>query len=116
MPSRVLFTRSRARRGASQEHTDITIDALRSLLSDEDRLSQLIGKATMDVIDRGLAVRMVTREEVVAAIENTIAKHCSTGEAQRRYIQTVETMIEFPDEYMLNDAGVSLALSQTSLS
>jgi hypothetical protein len=38
----------------------------------------------MDVIDRGLAVRMVTREEVVAAIEDTIARHSSADEAQRR--------------------------------
>jgi hypothetical protein len=56
----------------------------------------------MDVIDRGLAVRMVTREEVVAAIENTIAKHSSADEAQRRYVQSVETMMDFADENMLN--------------
>jgi len=98
----MLFTRSRARRRASQEQADITIEALRSLLTNEKRLSELIGKYTMDVIDRGLAVRMVTREEVVAAIENTIAKHSSADEAQRRYVQSVETMMDFADENMLN--------------
>jgi len=98
----MLFTRSRARRRASQEHADITIEALRSLLTDEQRLSELIGKYTMDVIDRGLAVRMVTREEVVAAIENTIATHSSVDEAQQRYVQSVETMMDFADENMLN--------------
>jgi len=98
----MLFTRSRARRAASQGHADVTIDALRSLLSDEQRLSELSAKHTMDLIDRGLAVRMVTREEVVAAIENTIAAHSDTDEAQRRYIQTVETMMEFSDVNMLN--------------
>jgi len=103
----MLFTRSRARRSASQGQADIMIDALRSLLSDEQRLSELIAKYTMDVIDRGLAVRMVTREEVVAAIENTIAAHSDDDEAQRRYIQTVETMMDFADVNMLNgDWGI----------
>lgn len=98
----MLFTRSRARRGVSQDHTDITIEALRSLRSDEQRLSDLVGKHTMDVIDRGLAVRMVTREEVIAAIDQTIAAHSDADEAQRRYIQSVETMMEYADEEMLN--------------
>jgi hypothetical protein len=98
----MLFTRSRARRGASQEHADIIIEALRSLLTDEQRLAELIGKYTMDVIGRRLALRMVTREEVAAAIENTIAKHSSTDETQRRYVQSVETMMDFADENMLN--------------
>lgn len=98
----MLFTRSRAERAASQGHADVTIDALRSLLSDEQRLSELSAKHTMDLIDHGLAVRMVTREDVVAAIENTIAAHSDTDEAQRRYIQTVETMMEFSDVNMLN--------------
>jgi len=98
----MLFTRSRARRAASQGQADVTIDALRSILSDEQRLSEVIAKLTMEVIDRGLAVRMVTREEVVAAIENTIAEHSVADEAQRRYIQTVETMMAFADVNMLN--------------
>ena len=103
----MLFTRSRARRAASQGHADVTIDALRSLLSDEQRISELTAKLTMDVIDHGLATRMVTREEVVAAIENTIAAHSDTDEPQRRYIQTVETMMEFADVNMLNgDWGI----------
>jgi hypothetical protein len=98
----MLFTRSRARRAASQGQTDITIEALRSLLSDEQRLSELIAKHTMDVINLGLAARMVTREEVVSAIEDTIATHSDTDEAQRRYIQTVQMMMEFADVNMLN--------------
>jgi hypothetical protein len=103
----MLFTRSRARRAVSQGHADVTVEALRSLLSDEQGLSALVAKHTMDVIDLGLAVRMVTREEVVAAIENTIAAHSDADEAQRRYIQTVERMMEFADVNMLNgDWGI----------
>lgn len=103
----MLFSRSRARRAASQGHADLTIEAFRSLPSDKQRLSDLIGKYTMEVINRGLAVRMVTREEVVAAIENTITAHSDTDEPQRRYIQMVQTMMEYADEKMLNgDWGI----------
>jgi hypothetical protein len=49
----MLFTRSRARRAASQGQADLQIEALRALLSDEQRLAELIAKLTMDVIDRG---------------------------------------------------------------
>jgi hypothetical protein len=103
----MLFTRSRARRAASKDHAEITIEALRSLLSDEQQLSDLIGKHTMDVIALGLDTRMVTREEVVSAIEKTIAAHSDAQEGQRRYIQSVETMMEFADDRMLSgDWGI----------
>lgn len=103
----MLFTRSRARRAASQDHAEITIEALRSLLSDDQQLSDLIGKHTMDVIALGLDTRMVTREEVVSAIEKTIAAHSDAHEEQRRYIQSVETMMEFADDKMHNgDWGI----------
>jgi hypothetical protein len=45
---------------------------------------------------------MVTRKELVAAIENVIAKRTSADEAQRRYVQSIETMVEFADGNMLN--------------
>lgn len=103
----MLFARSRARRAASQEHADITIEALRSLLTDEQCLSELIGKHTMDAIDLGLGVHLLTREEVVGIIESAIAKHSNAHEAQRRYVQSVETMMEFADENLLNgDWGI----------
>jgi IS4 transposase len=56
----------------------------------------------VELIDRRLAVRMVTRKELVAAIENVIAKRSSADEAQRRYVQSIETMMEFADGNMLN--------------
>jgi hypothetical protein len=45
---------------------------------------------------------MVKRKELVAAIENVIAKRFSADEAQRRYVQSIETMVEFADGNMLN--------------
>ncbi len=100
----MLFNRSRARRAASQGHADIMIEAFRSLRSDQQRLSELIGKHTMDIVGHGSDVRMVTREEVIAAIDSTIAAHSDADEPQRRYIQAVETMLKYRDEKMLNGA------------
>jgi hypothetical protein len=77
------------------------VKALQAIVSSEQRLSDLIGKFTMDIIRLGL-VRMVTREEVVAAIEKTIREHSHPDEAQRRDIQTIETMMKFSDENLLN--------------
>jgi hypothetical protein len=99
---RMLFTRSRARQAASKKQTETMIEALRSLRSSEQRISELIGRYTMEVLELGLGARMVTRDEVVRSIDNCIEKHSTEDEPQRRYIHTLETMIEFPDENMLN--------------
>ena len=99
---RMLFTRSRARQAASKGQAETMVDALRSLRSNEQQISELIGKYTMEVLDRGLGTRMVTREEVMAAIEKEIEKHSASDEPQRRYIHALETMIKFPDENVKN--------------
>jgi len=99
---RMLFTRSRARQAASKSQTEKMIEALRSLRSNEQQISELSGRYTMEVLERGLDTRMVTREEVIQSIDNVIEKHSVADEPQRRYIHALETMIEFPDENVLN--------------
>jgi uncharacterized protein DUF4238 len=99
---RMLFTRSRARQAASKSQTETMIEALRSLRSNEQRISELIGKYTMEILERGLGPRMVTRDEVIHSIDNAIEKHSAADEPQRRYIHALETMIKFPDENVLN--------------
>lgn len=99
----ILFNWTRARRAASDVQKNITIEALRALLSDDERLSQLAAKRTMDMIDRGYPLRrMVTRQETVEAIERTIAAHTNDDEAQCGYVRTMETMMAFADDKMLN--------------
>lgn len=44
----------------------------------------------------------MTKEEVIAVTEKQIAEHTRPDEAQRDYIQALETMMTFPDETMLN--------------
>ena len=99
---RMLFTRSRARQAASKNQTETMIEALRSLRSNERRISELIGKWSMDLTGAGVANRLVTREEVIRSIDNSIEKHSAGDEPQRRYIHVLETMMELPDENVLN--------------
>jgi hypothetical protein len=99
----ILFSRTRARRAASDGQKNVMIEALRALLSDDERLSQLAAKLTMDMIDSGYPLsRMATKQEIVEVIEDTIATHTNSDEAQRHYVQTMETMMGFADEKMLS--------------
>jgi hypothetical protein len=47
------------------------LNALRSLRANEQRITILAAKQTMDLIPQGLN-RMVTREKVITAIDNTL--------------------------------------------
>jgi hypothetical protein len=97
----MLFGRSRARQTASKDDADRMAEALRALLSNDHQLSELAGKFTIDAINRGL-VQAVTKEEVVAVIERTIAAHDGADQPQSRYILTMDTMMRFVDLGMLN--------------
>ena len=99
----VLFNRTRARRAASDGQSNIMIEALRALLSDDQKLSDLAAKLTMDMVNSGYQLRrMVTKQEIIDGIKREIARHTNDDEAQRSYIQTMETMMAFADETMLN--------------
>lgn len=98
----MLFARSRGRRQASHEHTEITLDALRSLLNDEAQLTALIANHQMDFCNCGFDPGMVTRDVVVGSIEGLITKHSDDAETQSLYVQSVQTMMDFVDENMLN--------------
>ncbi|HEY4362802.1 MAG TPA: DUF4238 domain-containing protein [Bryobacteraceae bacterium] len=98
----MLFTRSRARRSASKGEADLAIGALRSVLSDDQALSEIVAKFTLDAINAGLDYSMVAKEQVAEEIENAITRHSDPDEAQRRYIHAVETMMNFAEENLLN--------------
>lgn len=96
-----LFHRSRARRAASDGQERNMVGALRDLRADEELLSRLAAKQTMDLIPSGLR-REVTIEELRLSLDQTIAAQMGGDPAQRRYIQTMETMLEFVDEGLCN--------------
>jgi|SRR5579863_2803563 len=100
---RMLFTRSAARQAASTVHAKTKMDAFRSLLKDDNKLSELAARYTMEAVRLGLPVtEMVTKEQVIAITEKQIAEHSKPDEPQRDYIQALETMMTFPDQSMLN--------------
>ncbi|HZY72131.1 MAG TPA: hypothetical protein VFE22_03375 [Edaphobacter sp.] len=49
----LLFNRSEARRSATKQQVDIAIESSRALLANEERISQVAGKWTFDLIALG---------------------------------------------------------------
>jgi hypothetical protein len=100
---RMLFTRSVGRKAASAIHAATKLDAFRALLKDDEKLATLAAEYTLDMIGRWPGIdRMVTKQEIIEATEKAIALHSGPDEAQRDYIHALETMMDFPDETMLN--------------
>jgi hypothetical protein len=100
---RMLFTRSVARKAASAIYAKTKVDAFRALLNDEEKLAALTEKYTVEAVRLGFPVReMVTKEQIISITEKQIAEHSGPNEAQRDYIQAIETMFNLPDETMLN--------------
>jgi hypothetical protein len=86
------------------------IDALRGIRENNEMLAQLVAKQTMDMIPGGLQ-RMLTKEEAIAAIDNTIAVHDKTDKGQRGYVHTMQTMMAIEDEGIRNGAWAILRTS-----
>lgn len=100
---RMLFARSIGRQAASEVHAKTKLDALRNLLTNEDRLAQVAHQRTQELIEQGVwLTRPVTKRDVRESIKKQIAEHSRPDEAQRDYIQALESMMTFPDESMLN--------------
>lgn len=100
---RMLFNRTRARRSASEGQAETRRQAMRTLIANEEWMSAMVGKHTMDVVASGHPEpRMVTREEIVEVVERIIEKHSGVDEAQHGYAETVQTMMTFPDNGVLH--------------
>ena len=95
----MLFHRTRARRGASPLQQERMIAALRALRADGRRIEQLTVKHMTDYFLAG-APRVVTPAEVIAAIDHAIASQSTTDAPQSRYLDTMENMMGFIDEFM----------------
>jgi hypothetical protein len=100
---RMLFTRSKGRQAASAVHAQTKMEPFRALLNDDQKLSELRAHYTMEAIRQGIPVtEMLTKEQLIAITEKQIAEHTRPDEGQRDYIQSLETMMTFPDESMLH--------------
>ena len=98
-----LFHRSRARKLASPDQMQMKLEAFRALLSDEEALSRLAAKYTMDSIESGINLAgAVPKNIVIEVINRQIERHSGTRAVQSDYINTVELMMSLPDERMIN--------------
>jgi hypothetical protein len=95
----MLFHRTRARRGASPLQHDRMLAALRALRADKDRIERLTVKHMTDFYIIGTP-RVVTHAEIIAAIDRSIANQSTPDMPQRRYLDTMETMMGFVDDHM----------------
>lgn len=98
----LLFHRSRARRAATRQQIETIVNSLRALLSNEEQISALAAKWTVDIIDGGhLLGCLVTSEEVRVTILKMIDKEMSSEMLQETYADTIERALSMPDETML---------------
>jgi hypothetical protein len=97
----LLFTRSKARQLATRQLVDIKIESMRKLLANDEQLSKIAAKWTMDLIEEGHHLsRPVTKEEVAEKTRELIEEHLSEDQLQHDYAGAVERMMANPDEKM----------------
>jgi hypothetical protein len=69
----------------------------------------------MDMIDSDYQLRrMVTKREIIEGVQREIARHTNDDEAQRSYVQTMETMMAFADERIRKNVEAFLPVSPTA--
>jgi hypothetical protein len=79
------------------------IEALRSVLESEEKVMALAARHTLDMLGDGTDLhRAVSPEEVINGLISTINTHSTDEQTQREYAATVENMMAFRDEKMLN--------------
>jgi Protein of unknown function (DUF4238) len=70
-------------------------------LKDEELLAQLAIKETRDMFARGVPI-FVNKNLLKEVIQKQIEEHSSCEKTQALYVQTMETMMAYQDENMLN--------------
>jgi len=101
----LLFTRSRARQVATEDHVQIKIESMRKLLENEDQLSQIAAKWTIDLIEDGQKLdKPVPVEEVIARLTEAIDQHLLDDQVQHDYSGAVERMMTQLDPLMADGA------------
>lgn len=108
---RMLFNRSRARQAASKVNAKSKVDAIRHVLMDKQKIHALELRSIAFIIGNGLPIPgpgWSPGQDVRRALMRQIAARSGPDEPQKDYIQALETMMELPDETMLNGAWAIL--------
>ncbi len=101
----LLFHRSQARRGATKQQVAIILESAKALLADEDKLSKIAGRWTLEMIRQGIASsRPVNVDDVRRALEGLLQAIAMPDHEQTTYVNTIEHMMSSLDEAMDNGA------------
>jgi hypothetical protein len=99
----LLFTRSRARRGATQHQLNLMLGSMNALLSNDTQLEALAEKVRIDVAKDGhVTTRVFAKRVVVEVLRRNIDAHRSNDQLQHNYAQSVELVLSGEDQNLLN--------------
>lgn len=96
----LLFNRSRNRRGATRQQTDIYVESLQKLLSNDDQLSQIAARWTLGQIDNGTSPEeaVVTVGEVRQRLAESIEEIQTDEHIQTAYVDAMERALNYFDQ------------------
>ncbi len=99
----LLWHRSQARKAATRIQVEIIVSSLRSLLANNQQITELAGKWTLAMIARGYPLtRTITTEEVRQRIVEAIEDQLANDQIQHQYADTIERALSRLDDGMVN--------------
>jgi hypothetical protein len=99
----LLWHRSRARKAATRVQVGISVSSMRALLANDQQISALAGKWTLDMIARGHPLaRTITPGEVRQALVKAIDDQLADDQIQHTYADTIERALSRLDDGMID--------------
>jgi Protein of unknown function (DUF4238) len=100
----LLFHRSKARRAATAQQVEITVNTYRAILANHEQLAELAATWMLYAMRDGndLEGGTVQSQHVAAAIEGAIQEQLSPTHLQQSYSETMEWAMSYTDEGLLN--------------
>jgi hypothetical protein len=99
----LLFNRSENRKRATEQLTAIAIESTRALLANEEKLSRVAGRWTLQMIRLGYTGDVpVTSDHVRQSLEKMIARMQSRDHQQTTYADSMERAMSYLDEGLDN--------------
>ncbi len=96
----LLFNRSRNRRDATRENTQIQVESLQSLLANDDQISQIAARWTIEQIGIGISpeAAIVAVDEVRERLNETIERIQTEEHIQTTYVDAMERALASFDQ------------------
>ena len=96
----LLFNRSRNKKGATRESTQIEVESLQSLLANDEQVSQIAARWTIGQIEIGVSPdeATVTVDEVRECLSETIERIQTEEHIQTAYVNAMERALDSFDQ------------------